>query len=557
MYSRYIILLFICLASISDVWAEDCSDLELSGDITHIQKLNRSNKSFIALILADSIVTALETRGLADCPEALTLRLDQGESMEMEMKFQEALEHYYTIITQAEQKKLWDVVAMAYIAIARSYEFLGRPKDCRNNLDMAYDLIEREKIEKLKGIHSVRLSSYHRIFASKDTALVFATKALDYGRKYNDSRTTVDGHMLVGMLLKDIDQRIYHFRTASNIFDEIKDYEAAGFMRSNICSVYLREDELDSAAKALDSLWYYIDKLEYQSHAYYHLRAVYFEDKKVLAQKRNQVDSAYAFLQKSIDFERKARWEADQEEISQNAATFALQKEKIKAEGLKKASDRLKVLLSILSFLSIMIALFWFNAQKNRKHISQQNTLISERNAELNKALTSHATLLSEVHHRVKNNLQLVISLLDLQGNQAKDKFTEQSLFDISNKVRSIALIHEQLYSEGDFDQIHIGTYIESLTNHYKKLNHNNNPVIFDLDINDIYLNIETVLPIGIICSELLSNSFKYAAMPDQNLEILISVKSTDITYVLTYRDNGPGYVDMADVNNTDSIGMR
>ena len=168
--------------------------------------------------------------------------------------------------------------------------------------------------------------------------------------------------------------------------------------------------------------------------------------------------------------------------------------------------------------------------------------------------------LLSEVHHRVKNNLQLIIGLLDLHGKYSGEKGNGSLLVEVSNKVRSISLIHEQLYGEGDFDKIDIEDYLTSLVQNFRELPSETDEPDFLFDIEKLELSIDTVLPIGIICAELMSNSVKYAAKPNAKLKISIKLETNDDMQIFTYQDNGPGYTilegDKANGHNEKSIGL-
>ena len=163
--------------------------------------------------------------------------------------------------------------------------------------------------------------------------------------------------------------------------------------------------------------------------------------------------------------------------------------------------------------------------------------------------------LISEVHHRVKNNLQLVMSLLTLKGRKIPEAHVQVHFDDLASKVNSIALIHEHLYRAEAFDQVNLRDYLRELSNHFQALQHDPQPFAIHLEAEALLLNLETVLPLGIIVAELISNSLKYARLPDEPLTLSISVQQQQYQYFFRYQDNGPGYPGGTLTPKPDSMG--
>ena len=532
-----------------------CEESSLTEqDLENVKQLNFANKSEQALFVADSLLEVVLPTQYANCPITMWLQLEKGQSLEIETEFLSALQLYYALIKDGEQHKQWEIVANAYISIARCHEFLGRPSDCRRNLDIAKAYIDDYKLYAALGRYSIRFSSYHRIFSSVDSALVLAKQGIEYGVKYNPDRYIVDGYLLVGILAPEIDTAILHLRQAIELFVDIKDYEAALSMRLNIVSKYFSEANYEAAAMELDSIEQCFPLLDLESAGYAGVMSRYYNQRRTVYTHHGLVDSAYHNLQKSIAYERKADWIVDQEEVSKNAVAFAIEKEHHKAKELRrigKIQQTANVLLSLLAILSILFGLFFFD---RRRKVAQQNAIITQRNQELNYAMSKQSLLLSEVHHRVKNNLQLVISLLTFQGNRCLGSKEFHLLNDVSNKVRSISLIHEQLYGEGEFERIGFSTYLTSLCAHFGKLQTAGSPFKFIINAEELYFNLDTVLPLGIICSELISNSMKHGSRED--LIIKICLEQIETSYSLKYSDNGPGYNFLTEKVSKNSMGL-
>ena len=177
---------------------------------------------------------------------------------------------------------------------------------------------------------------------------------------------------------------------------------------------------------------------------------------------------------------------------------------------------------------------------------------------QIKKSLEEKEVLIREVHHRVKNNMQIISSLLNLQTKYVDDKETINLLKESQNRVKSMAMIHEKLYQSHDLNHINIFDYINSLVKDlfysYAIPKNQIKPVI---EVDEINLNIETAVPCGLIISEIISNSLKYAFPEGREGEVHISLKHEDKKFYLTISDNGIGFPESIDFNNTDSLGLK
>ncbi|MEG5038315.1 MULTISPECIES: PAS domain S-box protein [unclassified Microcoleus] len=179
--------------------------------------------------------------------------------------------------------------------------------------------------------------------------------------------------------------------------------------------------------------------------------------------------------------------------------------------------------------------------------------------ARIQAALREKEVLLKEIHHRVKNNMQIISSLLQLQAQYIEDEPTLALFEESQTRIHSMALIHEQLYQSENLDQIALSPYVENLVaNLYQSFGCGNTPIQFNIKVDPIYLNIETAIPCGLIINELVSNSLKYAFVSSLYGEI--SIKFHEINnnqFHLTIQDNGCGFPADFDVENTETLGLR
>lgn len=176
-------------------------------------------------------------------------------------------------------------------------------------------------------------------------------------------------------------------------------------------------------------------------------------------------------------------------------------------------------------------------------------------------SLQEKETMIKEIHHRVKNNLQMIASLLGLQIFRTDDENAHEILQESRNMVYSMSMTHEKLYRSKDLAGIDVCDYIESLSDHLVNdfCSGGDRPpveVIIDCCGNPV-LNIDAGIPCGLILNELITNSLKYAFGGVPKGEIRIVFQETDGNFVLDYSDNGPGVSDTSSMMTSDSLGME
>lgn len=181
---------------------------------------------------------------------------------------------------------------------------------------------------------------------------------------------------------------------------------------------------------------------------------------------------------------------------------------------------------------------------------------ISEEN--IKHSLVEKEILLKEVHHRVKNNLQVISSILNLQTHYIKDNGVLDILQEIQNRIKSMSLVHENLYQNKTLSMLNFGDYITNLTQNllysYKAKNKNIN---IDLKIENINLNLDYSIPCGLILNELVSNCFKHAFSEKDEGNISILFKRLEDEIYMEVTDDGKGMDSEIDFRNTESLGLQ
>ena len=210
----------------------------------------------------------------------------------------------------------------------------------------------------------------------------------------------------------------------------------------------------------------------------------------------------------------------------------------------------ISLIFTLLGFAGLVYA--YLKSIKNQRLIAEQKHIIEN-------SLVEKDSLLKEIHHRVKNNLQMVSSLLSLQTKNTRSKAAIEALEEGKSRVKAMALIHQKLYQNDDLSVIEMQGYIESLVNSvqsvFKKGGHNINITI---DAEGVELDIDRAIPFGLILNELVSNTFKYAfPEDDENGKIYIHLRKNGDQGFFEYTDNGVGLSEDSEERVNSSMGVR
>ncbi len=195
--------------------------------------------------------------------------------------------------------------------------------------------------------------------------------------------------------------------------------------------------------------------------------------------------------------------------------------------------------------------------QENQAHLENEIEEKNKINTQLLKTLKEKEILLSEIHHRVKNNLAVVSGLIELQNFYVKDEKASAILKESRNRIKSIAVLHEKFYESKNLEKIEIGSYIDELI-YFIKLSFSNQQkeINISTQIDVIELSMDNALPFSLLLNELITNSYKHAFKDKNKGNISISFTKHQNELILNFKDDGCGF-DMSKVNKEDSLGMN
>jgi two-component sensor histidine kinase/tetratricopeptide (TPR) repeat protein len=213
---------------------------------------------------------------------------------------------------------------------------------------------------------------------------------------------------------------------------------------------------------------------------------------------------------------------------------------------LEIESGQKKAFMLIASlFIALLILLLIYRSYRNKKRNSEQltirNEIIENQKNELERNLSEKNLLIKEIHHRVKNNFQMVISMLNLQVSADNVTDINQFLEEATSRILSMALIHESLYNTENLDEINFKKYVDELIESMiAAYNNSENRLSFNIDIPDYTIDIQTAIPLGLILNEMILNTIKYVQPGQLNTIIAIRLHLSDNKeFILQYFDNG------------------
>lgn len=216
-------------------------------------------------------------------------------------------------------------------------------------------------------------------------------------------------------------------------------------------------------------------------------------------------------------------------------------------------SDREKEALffGVAFALLAVIAMIVFAVSKVKS-----NQKLSREKAKTESLLRDRETLLREIHHRVKNNLQVVSSLLSIQGREITDDKAQRAVNESRNRVHSMALIHQFLYGEQNLSAINMQEYVDQLSRKlFTTYKVSDNQVRLHVKVDPILLDVDTAIPVGLILNELITNSLKYAFPDGKEGNLWVSLGESDGKLTLSVQDDGVGVKEV--VPKSTSFGMK
>jgi two-component sensor histidine kinase/Tfp pilus assembly protein PilF len=386
-----------------------------------------------------------------------------------------------------------------------------------------------------------------------DTAFYYAQLALDLATQLNDSSElgSAFGNMGVSYLkIGDHRRAIEYLEKAAVIIERTDRLQSLPICYHNMGDAYAADGSTKKANE------FYLKSLALAEEQ--EMVKVQLENLLSLSESFEKAGDAknglayfkryHQLYQKSFDLEKASVIEGlntkyETEKKENEIQLLSAGKEKDQAEiASKNAQRNLFIGLSAAAVVLLMVGGFFF-------------LRIQTKNKQIAMALEEKGVLIKEIHHRVKNSLQLISSLLSLQSRHVHDEKASQALRGGMNRVTSVGLIHQRLYQEDNLTGVLMHEYVPQLVTELMALTDSRH-IKVDLDIAKLNLDVDTVIPMGLMLNELVTNVLKYASKQEEGL-LQIVLKETNGELLLSVRDTGPGLPADFDPKKTNSYGMK
>ncbi len=474
-----------------------------------------------------------------------TAMLHQADRIYSLQKYDEALERYIDILNYLENTSELDLLAKANNNLGSCYQVRNDTKTSTAYFVKALDLYRVLK----DTFWIANVNSNLGLQYLNDGYLEEAEPHLDEAIKIYDQ---IDNKIFKGITLLNRG----NLRIEQKAYDQaISDYELSRSLIPEQVSPLINAalkagmgaalSHLGSYSRALPLLLQSLKEAEAINHAdqikesHKALAELYraigkFEKSLVHYEQYIAVkDSLFIVAEDSKLADALTRYESEKKE---NEIVLLNSKNEVQETKLAARSRQLLIVgvsaIVLLGLLSLVGVLY----KKNR---DQKNIIAS--------ALNDKDTLLKEIHHRVKNNLQVISALLTLQTKYVKDHQAIQALQEGQGRVQSMALIHQDLYQHDNLKGVNTKEYFEKLVQNLVQTYNSENRVIkVDYDIDAILLDVDSMIPLGLVVNELTSNALKHGLKQEGTGEIFISLREQNGQLVLRLRDTGPG----ADIEN-------
>ena len=244
-----------------------------------------------------------------------------------------------------------------------------------------------------------------------------------------------------------------------------------------------------------------------------------------------------------------------QKQLEDMKQVHQIDKYDVQIQGIEKEKNRqqnLSITAVIFAVVASLLGYFVYRKIKKDKDV------IALQKAQLEQSLGEKETLLKEIHHRVKNNLQIISGLLEKQAMKTKDEEAKKLMKEGQNRVFSMALVHQNLYQSENLSAIEIKSYLEVLTQNIQKSQiAKDQEIALVLDIDDSTVDIDTAIPLGLILNELITNCYKYAFQGREKGKIEIAFHQKDKKFDLSIADDGVGMANHFDIKKARSLGLN
>lgn len=552
-------------------------------------QITNSDKAKIAIILADidrnqgkyiesvnTLRTLLEEGNvpLADSIDVLDNLNKTYYSLGLYSEIFEINTQINNLIDKGAYYPLW-----TYNVNSKLYQQLNQYEKAAKALKIEIKQLDKNERRDSLIIPSAynNLGYYYFKAAKMDTALFYFNKSLKVASK-SLSNDPVNRNRIIGLVHGNIAEifiiKKEYKKAIPLLQEEVKYSLEYNQDKNNLVKAYclLAEAYINTSAKedVIRDVFKAVEKqLLISPHS--KNKITFYKQKSAFYKKRKQMDSANFWLNETFKTHNEIEEFNKARVIKTNELILEINKKDKEIEAFKievknnellqknKQQKRLFVFLFILSILLLISIYGVYRIKKDKKILLSKNTEIQNKNKEIEKALIEKEILLKEVHHRVKNNLQIISGLLELQNIKVDDQEIKIALEEGKNRIQSVALIHKMMYQSDAISKIEMQEYLEELVAMLKVSYENpQKPIDIIINVEKISIDIAKAVPISLIINEATCNVYKHAftTETERRLEVVLKQISSNNELILEIKDNGRGLPKTYSLENSKTIGF-
>ncbi len=531
-----------------------------------------------------------------------------GDVYYQQGNYAEALVNHFKSLKQKEELKDNNGIANSYNNIGSVYNALKNYKE-----SLKYHFLSLKIREDLKDKGNM-VMSYNNIainynaLENYEEALKYQELALKMHAELDNKKGLAIVYGNIGNTfyhLKNYEKAQYNYQKSLKMREEIGDKKGVASALYNIANVNIKLKQYEEARKNIDkslALNTAMNSLDFLKDNYYTNSTIYFEEgnhkealvfyKKYIQykdsifniendKKSNRAQIQYEFdkqqsineaeyekqkILSSVEIQKRQllleknqqsflilNQENELKKLSLNKSELELKQKKIENSAIitsaKKDGEKNKLILQfvggIVFLLFIIVVIVVRSLIINRK----KNKIIAH-------ALNEKEVLLKEIHHRVKNNLQVISSLLNLQSRYVKDEGALDALKESKERINAISLLHKEIYQNDVLKHINPKDYFGNLITNLQNTFDPKKTVTIDTHIENVFLDIDTLIPLGLIVNELYTNCYKYGiSHPNPVITFILTQQEKQITLIV--KDNGKGFLTTLNIETTNSLGFK
>ena len=507
----------------------------------------------------------LKTTGQLSSPLGLRMRLIRARAYERGRRFSAAFAESMQVIAESKDLELPEIRARALLLTALIYEQQNKGQQTWRYLMRSRRLIRDHDLDLIRPEFFIRMASYHRLFGTKERALLYSRKALAAASRLQLENEQATAHVLLSMLYRQPfpDRSMRHLQRAAEL-----QRRADSHVFSAVIAIHL--GDLRSQAGA------YGEALMYSDSALHHARAAgagsgirsylgrIYDDRADVLRQLGRTDSAFHYMAlgrgaalSEVDRSTAARIAEIEARFDGEQKLRLIEEKERELERVQRQKRFVDVL--ILSSIAALVVLLFFYLRLRRANdqLAAQSILIKDKNDRLNEALEEQELLRGELHHRIKNNLQVIIGLLDMQLDNLDDAQNREEIKRLTERVHSMSAIHDILYRETNVSRIPVDRFVKNLCHNFLHMSGHDHHCRFEFDLPDWSFSLDTLIPLGTMLNELLMNSCKHATDGERIMVVSIALYRQDERFVLICRDNGPGYPKEGTGSRRSTLGLQ